>query len=381
MKFLTVIITLILCNFSNAQSENDIQTSVNYLKQNHQNPNDYVLSKFKNYNVIFLGEDHRVRENVEFVNQMIPNLYKNGIYNLGVEFGASEHQSEMDSLINAPKYDESRIRKMMFDYNSGWAYKEYMDLYKAAWTLNKSLSKTSKKFRIINLSYQYDWSSFSGQKTPENMRKVFHKGNTETFRTAVVKKEIIAKNEKILILTGLNHAFTKYRQSLYDYTSPNFVRFEDGYFGNLVYNEFPEKVFTIILHRPLYNYPNLTPYFVSPGNGMIEKIMATNNNRPSGFDLAGTPLGKICDNSSFSMGYKNFQLSDLMDGYIFLKPLSELSNCTIDEAFFQLIEQNWDEAMKTIPDPTWTPKPTSAKDYWNSIKNYSDVKSIYKNVH
>lgn len=79
MKFKTIIITFFLVQFSNAQQENEIQESVHYLKQKHQNPKDYVLSKFKNNDIIFLGEDHRVRENVEFVNQMIPHLYKNGI--------------------------------------------------------------------------------------------------------------------------------------------------------------------------------------------------------------------------------------------------------------------------------------------------------------
>lgn len=381
MKLIPFMITFFVFHFSNAQQVNEIQTSVSYLKQHHQSPKDYVLSKFKNHSVIFLGEDHRIRENVEFVNQMIPELYQNGIYNLGVEFGASEHQAEIDSLIQAPQYDETRIRKIMFDYNSGWAYKEYMDLYKAAWNLNKTLSKNAKRFRVINLSYQYDWSSFSGQKTPENMQKVFHKGNTEIFRAYLVKKEILSKNEKILILTGLNHAFTKYRHSIYDYTFSNFVRFEEGYFGNLIYKEFPDKVFTIILHRPLYNYPNHLPYLVSPGNGSIEKIMSQLNNHPTGFDLIETPLGNLRDNSSFSMGYKDFRLADFMDGYIFLKPLNQLSNCTIDEEFYPLIRQNWSEALKTIPDPTWAPKPASPTEYWKAIKDYSDVQSAYKDIH
>jgi len=363
-----------------SQSENDIKAATEYLKQNNQNPKEYVVSKFKNHDIIFLGEDHRVKENVEFVSQIIPELYKNGIHNVGVEFGASEHQKEVDSLINAPEYNENRIRKMMFDYNSGWAYKEYMNLYKTAWKLNKTLPKNAKKFRIINLSYQYDWTGFSGQKTPENMKKVFHKGNTEKFRTEIVKKEIISQNEKILILTGLNHAFTKYRQSIYDYTSDNFVRFENGYFGNLVYKDFPEKTFSIILHRPLNNYPNHQPYLVSPANGAIEKIMKKLGNQPSGFDLAGNPLGNLKDTSAFSMGYENFRLLDFMDGYIFLKPLNELSNCTVDEEFFNIIQQNWQEALKTVPDPTWTPKPQSPQEYWKNIKEYSDIKSYYKNI-
>lgn len=380
MKLFLFIFASLAFKIVNAQSEQSINASAEYLKNHHQSPQNYLLSKFKDYEVIFLGEDYRVRENVAFVSQIIPELYKNGIYDIGVEFGASEHQTEIDSIINAPEYNEVRIRKIMFDYNSGWAYKEYMDIYKAAWELNSQLSKTARKFRIINLSYQYDWSNFSGEKTPENMQKVFSKGNTEIFRASVVKKEIISKNKKILILTGLNHAFTKYRHSIYDYTTPGFVRFEEHYFGNLVYKEFPKKVFTIILHRPLNNYPNHEPYLVSPGNGTIEKVMLKLNDRPSGFDLVKTPLGQIYEKSAFSMGYKDFQLKDLMDGYIFLKPLNKLSNCSIDQAFLPLIEQNWEEALKTVRDPTWGPRPASPRDYWKMIQDYSDIQSYYKGI-
>jgi hypothetical protein len=76
------------------------------------------------------------------------------------------------------------------------------------------------------------------------------------------------------------------------------------------------------------------------------------------------------------MGYPNFKLSDFYDGYIFLKPIKQLSSCTIDTLF--LNEANWQEAFKNIPDPDWHPKPNSLAAYWEQIYNFADVVKYYE---
>ena len=76
---------------------------------------------------------------------MIPKLYAHGIYMLGMEFGAYEDQKQLDSLINAPRYNENLARQLMFNYNTRWAIVEYMNLYKAAWEWNHSLPEQAKK--------------------------------------------------------------------------------------------------------------------------------------------------------------------------------------------------------------------------------------------
>lgn len=64
--------------------------AVEYLKQHPKNPKDYLVSKFRNYPLVLLGEDHAVKENLDFVKSIIPDLYKAGVYNLCMEFGAFE---------------------------------------------------------------------------------------------------------------------------------------------------------------------------------------------------------------------------------------------------------------------------------------------------
>ncbi len=97
----------------------------------------------------------------------------------------------------------------MFNYNTVWSWKEYREIYQKAWEFDKMLPPKARKFRILNLSYQYDWNNFSGQKTPDNMAKVFYQGTLDKFRREIIENEVLKKGEKLLALVGTPHAFTK----------------------------------------------------------------------------------------------------------------------------------------------------------------------------
>jgi hypothetical protein len=85
-------------------------TPEEYLKANFQSPEQYILSKFKTHDVILLSEDHAVKHNLVMARNIIPELYKAGIYNFGMEFGAEEDQATLDSLVTAPVYSEEVAR-------------------------------------------------------------------------------------------------------------------------------------------------------------------------------------------------------------------------------------------------------------------------------
>jgi hypothetical protein len=348
---------------------------IEYIRQGGQEPSAYILDKFEKYDIILLGEDHAIKDNLNFVAGLIPHLYHAGVTNLGMEFGAAEMQYKLDSLISAEAYHEDLAREMMYYYNVGWAYREYMDIYKAAWEFNKTLGNNKKKFRVLNLSYQYDWKGFTSPRTPDNMRKVFPKGTPDDFRARVVKKELLDKQEKALLLVGSVHAFTRYKMPRLSVNSDDFCDYDDGLLGNRLYRDYPEKVFNILLHYPFHSKANDPPFQRCPGDGKVEGIMALNNNEPVGFDLINSPLGMIRDNSFFQTCYPDFTLNQIFDGYIFLKPFNKLEGCTIDSAFFN--NKPWEEIKPQVPDPDWTGNIPDLESYWNRIKAYVDMKSRY----
>ncbi|WP_339736439.1 ChaN family lipoprotein [uncultured Sunxiuqinia sp.] len=372
-KLLVLIIFTI--SFLNLYSQNqNYNEVVDYLKENGRSPDEYLIGKFKQYDVILLAEDHAIRDNLLFVKEMIPKLYQNGVFTIGMEFGAREQQHQLDSLLSADEYDFQMARDIMFAYNVGWAYQEYMDLYHAAWKLNRSLPGEAQKFRILNLSYQYDWSHFQGVRTPENMNQVFHKGTPDMYRAKVVEKEIIQEEEKILILTGTYHAFSKYQMPVYSEYSDYFCDFNNRMLGNRLYKKYQGKVTSIALHQPFPGKPNDKEGRQSPANGAVENIMGELDHQPMGFDLDSV-VGDLPDNSYYSMGYPSFKVGQLFDGYIFLKPFSQLQGCEVDSQFF--LGRDWEQIHSQIPDPDWRGDLKSLSEFRRQIESYVDLSKRY----
>jgi len=359
------------------KSQDQYISETEYIGKNSKSPSEYLISKFGEHDLVLLGEDHGIKDHLDFVKNLIPDLYKAGVTNLCMEFGSFEMQSQLDSLLSADEYNEQFARDMMFFYNVGWAYKEYTDIYKEVWKLNKSLSAGERKFRIVNLSYQYDWSEFASPRTPENMSRVFYRGTPDDFRTNIIEKEVIAKNEKALIYMGLVHVFTKYGMPVLKMNNDDFCDYDTGFVGNRLYRKYPDKVFNIMFHLPFESKDKPNSYWTSPANGAIEVIMSKNNNKPVGFDLKNTSLGRLPDNSFFSLCHSDFRLEDFFDGYIFIKPFKDLTGCTMDSLYFN--GRQWQDIKRQMPDPDWHTA-ENIEDYYKQISSYVDIKKRYSEV-
>jgi len=375
---LLLIITSFFWIFGSGQDDKTTFAAAEYLKQHPQNPKDYLISKFRKYPIVLLGEDHAVKENLDFVKNLIPELYNAGVYNLCMEFGAFEKQKELDELLTAQKFDERKAKDLMFFYNVGWAYKEYVDIYKAAWEFNKTLKPEARTFRIINLSYQYRWEHFKGgARTPENMKAVFNLGTPDHFRTEIIRKEIIGKNEKALVYMGHVHVFTKYKMPLLKVNNDDFCDYDNGMVGNRLYKLMPGKIFNIMFHTPMFSKTQYNPAYVSPADGELENALQKIGYPQIGFDLIDTPVGKLSDNSFFSLCHPAFKMEDFFDGYIFLKPFKDLTGCTYDDDFFT--GKDWHYIENNFPDPDWR-KPKNLEEYKTAIRKYVDIKDRYRDV-
>ena len=340
-----------------------------YIRKSAQDPQTYVIEKLRNHDVVFLGEHHLVKENLLLVQSLIPKLYENGIYTIGMEFGAFEVQDKLDQLLISDTYNEQLAREIMFTYNVAWGYQEYLDVYKAAWQFNRSLPEKARKFRILSLSYIFHWEKFTGTRNPESMSLVFPMGTIDKFRAELIEREIILKNEKILALVGTPHAYSRYGSAYYKYNGDNFCDFDHDWLGNRLYRKYPGKVFSIILHQAFTMKEGDRYLPESPCEGAIEKLMALNDNKPAGFDLLNTPVGKLPDRSLNATGYTDFTVGQLFDGYIFLEPLNKLEGCTPIPDFVN--ETNIQQALEKFPDPDWHGKMNSLDDIRNFIRENS----------
>lgn len=249
-------------------------------------PDDYILSQFTRADVVLLGEDHAVKQHLDFVASLIPKLYSAGINNLVMEFGAFEDQKTLDALLTAPIFDEALAKQLMFNYNSMWSWQEYRGLYRAAWAFNRTLTSGQKPFRILNMSYVYDWSAFDGVRTPQVLKRVFPRGAVDAFRASLIEREVLDRHEKALVLTGTLHAFTRFGmpQTLSD--GDGFCLKTFNSLGNRLYRAHGMRITNLMFHQLLPGQPGATPYFDQPASGEVERLMQDNGNRPPRFRFA-----------------------------------------------------------------------------------------------
>ncbi len=174
MKNLSCIIVMLVLVLSQSASADpyppipSIEELSAYIQDNQISPAEYVISKFKDHDVVFLGEFHRIRHDAELVQNLIPLCYNNGIHLLALEFANRKDQHLIDSLLALPEYDESIAQLVTFNNGPSWAYREYLDIYKAAWELNRSIPEEAPRFRIIGVNCSGDWSFIQTREDRQN---------------------------------------------------------------------------------------------------------------------------------------------------------------------------------------------------------------------
>jgi hypothetical protein len=326
------------------------QELVQYLKSHWQSPEDYIIDKFLKYDIVFIGEAHCIKHDVELIHNLIPRLHQAGVYNLAIEYGCSEYQDKADALTTADSYDEDLARWLLFKWGSYWPYKEYIDIYRKTWQLNKSLPPDTPEFRVIHLDYRPKWNlAKEGAMTPRRYRRVFHKGDRDQYMAKIIQKELVKKNKKALIYAGAHHAFTHFNVPDYDFKMKKLLGHNKNRMGNLIYRSIPNKVYNICLHYPWPTQKSLNE-FVYPVDGVIDQIMGEFEDKRIGFDVKDSPLSLLQDNNIYySLGYDDFNLGSLCDGYIYQKSISDYEGCTVDRLF--VTEENFKEAIDYLPNP------------------------------
>lgn len=323
-----------------------------YLDQHKHSPTEYVLSKFADHDVVILGEFHRVKQNVELVQQLIPLCYGRGIRVLATEFARREDQPLLDSLLSGSTYNEALAREITFKQFSFWGFQEYVDIFKAAWELNHSLPDSLPKFRILGMNDSPDWSYIetdADRDDTEKKRKVWQGGGEHLWAKTVT--DAVADSEKVLVYCGIHHGFSSYEQPIV--MDGKFVRFENERMGNFVKRELGDRVMTIYLHAiwpPLDGYGGI---FVYAADGQIDALFKELGSHyyPVGFDLKDTPFGTLSGSTSvYSQGYQNFKLEQFADGWIFQCPISKYTGVTSIEGFIN--GANFETAKRQSPNPS-----------------------------
>jgi hypothetical protein len=351
---------------------------VDYLKTHWTTPEEYVVEKFRDHDIVFVGEMHRIKHDPVLIQNLIPRLYKAGVRNLGIEFTCYEDQEKADRLVTGERYDAELARWLFRRYFSTWGYVEYMDIYRRAWELNRSLPADAPKFRVVNLMYRPAWNEWQDESDDKQRGRVWHKGNPDEFMAQVILSEFVQKAQKALIYSGSHHAFTRYLQPVYDFEKKKFYRFEDTRMGNVVYRKIPTKVFNIFLHSPWVTRESSDEHNY-PVGGVIDRVMREFKNKSVGFDVKHSPFGDLRDpDTYYSVGYEDFKLGTFCDGYIYQRPFSEYEGCTVDPNY--VTQENLQEAIQEAGGPRARKLLKLPADFLRSMKEDADMKRRFADL-
>ncbi len=374
MKFLFTIVSLVLiigCTKTNEKLVN---------KYNLLSPDSVIVAEFVDNDIVFLGESHRRKQHAEFVNNLIPKLYKNGVKIIFTEFADYSLTNFVDSVLTALKYDENAARKIIHTSDWSWAYKEYVDLYKAVWQLNSTLKTNQKPFRIIGLQPEINYSAikFPDDWQSVEKRKAYWNYTDSTTWVAIIEKEALEKKQKALVYCGRNHAFSKFHHPIV--VDGKFIRFERRREGTQLLNSYKGKVSTVLLHSFWNDKSNKYSSAIVPFNGILDSISDLNplKDKAYGFSTDKSSLGNLIDTTSFySMGRDSVYLKEMCDSYIVLTPVCSLSIVSFIPDFVN--ELNFDYSkMQDYPNNFYTDWTIKAMN--DSLRAWYQLEETYLNL-
>ena len=337
-----------------AQAPDDLAELVAYGSSAWRSPADQVIRSFDTHDVVFLGEYNWIREHAALVKDLLPVLYGAGVRGLGFEFALSASQADIDDLLAAPAWDAEKARRITFAWNVIWGFQEYLDVYEAAWRLNRTLPPGAQPFRIVGLGVRQNWELIRSERDAENadvLKKVLADGVPDEHMADVIQREFLDRGEKALVYCSLQHAFTRYRSTEYAKTMKEKGFAETRRAGSILADRVGGRVATLALHAPWPDRRSQTG-LAWPVDGAIDAMLLSlpAERQAGGWDTAGTPLGRLPIRSGeYAAGRPDLTLAGFCDGYIATGPLTSLHAATAVPGFVPADQSDY--AARNFPGP------------------------------
>lgn len=325
LLLLYIFFNLNLFHKTKALSKSELSSYVSHIDT--AKPLQYIAEKFDTHAVVFLGELHKRKQDLDFLKELIPYLYHTkGIKIIGWEFGAADYQQTADSIVTANEFDRTKAIAIMRSSNYYWCYEDYLDVFHTIWQLNKSISIDSNKVRFLQLNKPYvpkRWLSLN-----DTVRLNERKNSFDNILPGIVEKEVLDKNKKILIYCGLHHSLTRFKTPKFLFMKDN-----DGRAGQRLYDKHPGLVFQVCLLFPFpprwLMYNNITHGndgdYVYPFDAVFNQLYDTLQ-KPFAVDATNASFADIKDYNSFYAFDKinGVKLKDFCDGAIMLAPFDKV---------------------------------------------------------
>lgn len=335
MKISRLVLAALLGTFLPLSAQGQAGEGLRFLQTRSRPPADYVLSKLADHRAVLLGEAHRIRHDVQLVIDLIPRLRGSGADALALEILPAASQPAIDRIVTAETWDSAAATEVL--RTAAWPYREYLDILHAAWQWNRGKAP-EERLRLLALGPGLDWR----ERLPPG-------DDYESFMARIVLEFLKPPGRRVLVYSGLHHAFTRYHQPELP-RDRKVERFMDRA-GNILWRELGEDVFLIVLEAPWQCRGEEGEKWARclPVGGAID-CAASALGRSAGFDIAGSPFAELRIGPDFlyGLGYPSLRLVDFADGFVWTRPIEEyqtvslltLSDFAPDEESLRQVAQN-----------------------------------------
>ncbi len=344
-------------------------------------PFRYIADKFDTRSVVFLGELHKRKLDLEFFGNLIPYLYRvKHITIIGWEFGAADYQREADSVVTAAEFDRKKAIAIMRKSMYTWCYEEYLAIFKTIWQLNKTIPEGMEKIRFLQLNKPYNPRRLHSPDV--EIRQEEGKTNFDNILPGIVEKEVIQANKKILIYCGLHHSLTRFR-------TPKFLFIKDnGRAGQQLYEKYPEKIFQCCLLSPFpprwFVYNEMTRKenysYVFPFDGVFNQLYDTLK-RPFALNSIDPLFAELKDHNSFYAfdTWGGTKLRHFCDGIIMLESFDKTEPVSLIRDWVTSQEET-EEVKKILPESVSKDikSPAELMHYINPENNTRELQALHQ---
>jgi hypothetical protein len=204
----------------------------------------------------------------------------------------------------------------------GWAYEEYLEIFRNTWASNRKLARERGAFRLVGLHPCINWETINYGNDPVAVAAERHKQERyDEIMAEVLEESILRPGHKALVFTGIAHATGKFAEYRYG-TEEQLVRM-----GNLVYREpYRRGMFFVALHAPFYDHA--LGQEIYPFDGVLDELMLSFG-KDIGFDVVGTPFESLVHRDRSEHAITAYSFGELYDGYVmFRTPIKEYMGVT-----------------------------------------------------
>lgn len=308
----------------------EIEPYVSFLKEQRQQPVDYVMELFKKHDIVILCERHHGETmQYDFILDLISDTrFIAHVGNVFTEVGTSSMRGAVHDFLFSENLTEREIENKSLNIYRNltwfpmWEKHNFFDFLKRLYSLNNSL-KATKKVNLYFSDMPFSWERMTQEKYREFKSMLRN-------RDRIIAKQVIEKfneisrsgadRKKALVIMNYRHAFN----DRFEFVSETSEVVKGDNVGRHIFEAYPGKVANVMMNfvaigmRPTGR--GLELKLIQDGKWDAAFQVADNPNL--GFDFADSPFGKDSFDY-FVFPTKGLKYQDVFTGFVFYKPLEE----------------------------------------------------------